>query len=183
MFSTRPMTPMALTLGLAAGQRVHEAGHGGGAAHVPLHVFHAVGRLDRDAAGVEADALADEGDGLVALLAAIPLHDGDLTVAHAAHADGQQGVEAELRQLLLAEDFDLQAELLEALHPLRELFGVQNVGGLADQIARELHGLGDGGQIAIRGHRPPWDRPRRSLIVSIDGVLSGFRVVRYFRKR
>ena len=52
-------------LGLARGERVHQADDGGGAAHVALHVFHAGGRLDRDAAGVEDDALADEGDRLI----------------------------------------------------------------------------------------------------------------------
>ena len=49
-------------LGLAGGKRVHQAGHGGGTAHVALHVLHAAGRLDRNAAGVEDHALADEGD-------------------------------------------------------------------------------------------------------------------------
>ncbi len=52
-------------LGLARGERVHQAGDGGGAAHVALHVLHAGGGLDGDAAGVEDDALADEGDRLV----------------------------------------------------------------------------------------------------------------------
>ena len=51
-------------LGLARGQRVHQADHGSRAAHVALHVLHAGGRLDRNAAGVEDDALADEGDRL-----------------------------------------------------------------------------------------------------------------------
>ena len=54
-----------IDLGLARGKRVHQAGHGGRAAHVALHVLHAGGRLDRDAAGVEDHALADEGDRLV----------------------------------------------------------------------------------------------------------------------
>ena len=51
-------------LGLARGERMHEADHAGGARHVALHVLHAGGRLDRDAAGIEAHALADEGDRL-----------------------------------------------------------------------------------------------------------------------
>ena len=75
MFSTSPMTPTALTLRLARGERVHQPDDAGGAAHVALHVLHAGGRLDRDAAGVEADALADEGDRLGASLAAVPAHD------------------------------------------------------------------------------------------------------------
>ena len=49
-------------LGLARGQQPHQADDDGGAGHVPFHVVHAGGRLDRDAAGVEGDALADERD-------------------------------------------------------------------------------------------------------------------------
>ena len=62
MFSTQADDADGIDLGLARGQRVHQAGDGGGAAHVALHVLHAGGRLDRDAAGVEHDALADEGN-------------------------------------------------------------------------------------------------------------------------
>ena len=49
-------------LGLARGQRLHGPMTAPAPRHVPLHVFHAGGRLDRDAAGIEGDALADEGD-------------------------------------------------------------------------------------------------------------------------
>jgi hypothetical protein len=65
MFSTRPRTPTALTLALRPASGVHEARDRARAAHVPLHVLHARRRLDGDAAGVEAHALADEGDGLL----------------------------------------------------------------------------------------------------------------------
>ena len=36
--------------------------HGAAAGHVALHLVHAGGRLDRDAAGVERDRLADEAE-------------------------------------------------------------------------------------------------------------------------
>src|SRR5690606_25162742 len=36
-------------LGLAAGEGAHQADHDARAAHVPLHVLHAAGGLDRDA--------------------------------------------------------------------------------------------------------------------------------------
>src|SRR5690606_31150200 len=52
-------------LGLARGERMHEADHGGGAAHVTLHVLHAGGRFHRVAAGVENHALADKSERLV----------------------------------------------------------------------------------------------------------------------
>ena len=64
MFSTRAQTADDVGLRLAPGDQAHGAGDGAGAAHVPLHVFHAAGRLQRDAAGVEGDALADQRDRL-----------------------------------------------------------------------------------------------------------------------
>ena len=51
-------------LGLARGKRMHQPYDAGGAGHVALHVLHSGGCLDRDAAGIETDALADEGDRL-----------------------------------------------------------------------------------------------------------------------
>ena len=69
-------------LRLAAGQHMHEAGDGAGSAHVPLHVLHAVGRLQRNAAGVEAHALAHEGYWLGRFIRrAIPLDDRQLAFA------------------------------------------------------------------------------------------------------
>ena len=43
---------------------LHHAEHGGRAAHVVLHFVHGSAGLDRDAAGIEGDALADEYHGL-----------------------------------------------------------------------------------------------------------------------
>src|SRR5215469_18419771 len=45
---------------LQRGDSTHDADHGGAAGHVVLHFFHALGRLDRDAARVEGDCLADQ---------------------------------------------------------------------------------------------------------------------------
>ena len=59
-----------IDLRLARGERMHQPGDRRGAAHVALHVLHAGGGLDRDAAGVEDDALADEGERLLLGLAA-----------------------------------------------------------------------------------------------------------------
>src|SRR5476649_747611 len=44
MFSTRPMTPTALTFA-TRGEHVHEASDAGRARHVALHVLHAGGAL------------------------------------------------------------------------------------------------------------------------------------------
>ncbi len=49
-------------VGLEQGDGAHGSDHGGGAAHVVLHLFHAIGGLDADAAGVKGDALADQSE-------------------------------------------------------------------------------------------------------------------------
>ena len=49
-------------LGLEQRDGAHGADHRGAAGHVVLHLFHAVGGLDGDAAGVEGDAFADESE-------------------------------------------------------------------------------------------------------------------------
>ena len=53
---------------LEPGDRLHRAEHGRGAGHVALHREHRVGRLERQAAGVERHALADERQQRVASL-------------------------------------------------------------------------------------------------------------------
>ena len=47
---------------LEPGDRRHRADDRGAARHVVLHLVHVLGRLDRDAAGVERDALADQAE-------------------------------------------------------------------------------------------------------------------------
>ena len=122
MFSTRPSTPTALTLALRSASALHQPGDHAGAAHVPLHVPHALAGLQRDAAGVEGDALADEGDRrLVLALAAgaLPLQHHQLALARRALADAEQRAHAELAHLLLAQHLDLDAEIRQLLAPWR----------------------------------------------------------------
>ena len=47
-------------VGLEQRDGAHGADHGRAAGHVVLHLLHAVGRLDGDAAGIEGDSLADQ---------------------------------------------------------------------------------------------------------------------------
>ena len=53
---------MTLIGGLEFGEGAHDAEHGGAAAHVVLHFFHAFGGLDGNAAGIEGDGFADEAE-------------------------------------------------------------------------------------------------------------------------
>ena len=101
-------------LGLARGQRMHQPDHAGRAAHVALHVLHAGGALDRNAAGIEANALADEGDRLLAFLAAVPAHDHGAARLRGALRDAEQRAHAELRHRLDVEHLDIDAELARA---------------------------------------------------------------------
>ena len=143
-------------LGLAASQDVHHAGDRSSAAHVPLHVLHAVGRLDADASGIEADTLAHESHGLGGGIGrAIPAQDDHLALAHAPLADPEQGPHTQLTHLLLAQDLDRQAQGLQGLNPPCELGRIEDVGRLGDEVAGEddgvrqgrksRHGLGGGG--------------------------------------
>jgi hypothetical protein len=113
MFSTRPMMPTTFDLGLAGGQRMHQAGDGGGAAHIALHVLHAGGRFDRDAAGVEDHALADEGNRLFLRLAAVPAHDDDARRPGGALGHAEEGAHAEFLHVLFGQRLNLDAERLE----------------------------------------------------------------------
>src|SRR6185312_17373758 len=115
----------------ASGERGHEADHRSGAGHVPLHVLHAAGRLDADAAGVEGDALADEGEWLsLALLrvarGALPLHHHDAWFVDTALRDAEQRAEAQFLQFVRPEHLDIDTELAQALAASRHLGGVED---------------------------------------------------------
>ena len=101
-----------IRLGLALGERLHRADDRAGAAHVPLHGFHAGGGLDRDAAGVEGHALADEGDRRLAVLAAIPSQDEHPRLADRALGDAEQRAHAELGHRRAVEHLDFDARAL-----------------------------------------------------------------------
>ena len=60
MFSTRPIRPTTFTGNLSRAIGLHRPEHGRGAGHVALHRQHRVGRLERQAAGIERHSLADQ---------------------------------------------------------------------------------------------------------------------------
>ena len=59
-FSAAAIRPVTRTGQLDGGQRGHHREHHGTAGHVALHVDHRLAGLDREATGVERDALADQ---------------------------------------------------------------------------------------------------------------------------
>ena len=100
------------------------------------------GRLDRDAAGIEGHALADEGDRLAAFAAAVPLEDQQARLAHRALGDAEQRAHAELLHRRAVEHLDLDAAALERrADALDEGLGVDDVGRLGDQLAGQRHAL------------------------------------------
>ena len=88
--------------------------HGARTGLVHLHLFHPVGRLDADAAGVEADALADQREvppGLVLLALAARAHDDHPRRVVAPLPHGEEHPHAQLLGALLVDDVDPQPVL------------------------------------------------------------------------
>ncbi len=130
---------------LARGEFVHQADHACRPGHVALHVFHAGSRLQRDAAGVEGDALADDGDRCAAFRArALPLQHRDVTGLFAALPHREQRPHAELLQGFLSQHLDLHAELGELFGACGELGRPEYVGRLVDEIAGQRDAFADG---------------------------------------
>ena len=113
--------------------------------HVVLHLFHAVGGLDRDAAGIERDAFANQRqmrgragrDGLV-------LHHNQVRRLYAPLRDSEQRSHSERRHRVPIQNFAPEVELSRHLAGrLRQLGRSQQIGGFVDQIARKVLRLGD----------------------------------------
>src|SRR5690606_14312821 len=96
-----------IRLRLARGERMHQAGHSGSAAHVALHVFHATSWLDGDAARIEHHALANKGDWLVFRLAAVPLHDSHAWRTDRTLGNAEKCPHPEAAHFLLGQNLDL----------------------------------------------------------------------------
>ena len=125
------------------GQRVR------GAAHVLLHVAHAVGRLDVQAAGVEAHALADQGDMRQSARAPTQCDQARCPVRSA--ADRVDGGEIPCQQFVAGDHFDLRAMLPGDLARHRfQLLRAHVFGRRVDQVAHahaggeQVDGLGIG---------------------------------------
>ena len=145
------------------GDRAGGLDHGRAAGHVALHVLHVQRGLERDAAGVEGDRLADEAEHDVAaggLRRVVAQHDQARGVV-AALRDRGQGAHPELRDLVGVER--LGADVLERRRDLLRALGEPLRRGLVrravDEVARAVRPLGDRRR-ALRPP-PPGRRPRR----------------------
>ncbi len=109
--------------------------------------MHLRGRFDRDTAGVEGDALADQCHlrcSWTALAAAMG-HPHQPGWVHRALTDADDAAEATAGQSFLIEHFHLQTGgRTPGLGPVRELLGVEMTGWCVDQIAGRCHRRGDG---------------------------------------
>ena len=107
----------------------HGADDGGAARHVVLHPLHAFGRLDRDAAGVERDALADQSqDRRLRRARRLVAHHDHARRLDAAARDAEQQPHPERSICLLVEDLDADAGGACAI-----------VGGALGEDARRQH--------------------------------------------
>jgi hypothetical protein len=122
--------------------RAHRAGDRRPAGHVVLHPLHAVGRFDRNAAGVEGDALADQAEDrrLWCTGRLVTKHHQSRRLAAAAR-DAKQQTHAQLGNLLFVEN--LHATPASAASLVARIANSRGVsvlpGSFASSRARLLH--------------------------------------------
>jgi hypothetical protein len=122
----------------------HERDHVRRAAHVALHLLHASGRLDADAAGVEGQALADEDELLLGLAAGRVRHVDEARRARAPLPHSGEEVHAALFDGPLIEHGDLEAvRLAHRDSGVSERLWIEDVRRLVDEITRDADGLAD----------------------------------------
>ncbi len=111
--------------------------------------------LDRDAAGIEDDALADEAYRLLLLRAfgAVPDHDRKPRRPRASLPDAEKRAHAELFHVFDVEDFDLDTEFLQRFRLFGEFDGAEDIGRLVDEIAGEVDAVRNGLEWVERGLR------------------------------
>ena len=143
MFSTRPMAPTTLTFALRAASACIRPTTQAAPPMSPFMSSMLPRRLDRNAAGIEAHALADEGDRLLAALAAVPAHDHGAAGPRRALRDAEQRAHAEFGHRLDVENLDLDAELAQLAGAAREFLGVEHVRRLVDEFARDDDAIDD----------------------------------------
>ena len=128
------------------GERADPVQRPGAAGHVALHVLHPAGRLDRDAAGVERDRLADQPEhDVVARAGRVVAEDDQARLVAAAAADGGQRAHPELVELAGGENLAGQVLVLarELLRLLAQRVRRELVRRHVREVARAVRPLGD----------------------------------------
>ena len=162
-------------------RRPQGAHHGGRAAHIMLHGFHKLRRLEGVSAAVVGKALADQPQAALHVLCAGILHDNELRLVNRALPDLQKSGEPDALHLISAVNGHLHGCLLKKLlRRLRQLGGGKHRGGLIDQIPCDAGGLSrylrlhQGGLVALRRlaeKRSRFDpRRRRGRLVLVKTV-------------
>ena len=120
--------------------RAHRAGHGGAPRHVVLHALHAVGRLDRNPARVERDALADEPEHRRGGRSGrIVPKDDDARRLAAAAGHSEQQAQSKLADFRFVEDLDAHAGLARNRRGAPGKFARrQRVARFVGELAREV---------------------------------------------
>jgi hypothetical protein len=101
------MTPTTFFCQFPASNSTHRAGYRGCAAHIKFHIFHAFGRLYRNATRIKGDALSDKGKGRF-ITAPFPIHHHDEGIAAATLPDPQKGTHSQLFHRSFIKDFDVK---------------------------------------------------------------------------
>ena len=140
----------------------HDAHRGGSAHHVPLHVAHLLGGFDRDAARVERDALADERDGRVGPLAALPFEDDDARLFGGTAVHGEEAAHLLAADRLLVEDLRPEAASARLFaHTPGEVARHEVVRRRVPEVAHEGRHAGQRAGIPDLGGCPARERARR----------------------
>ena len=138
------MRPTTLSLQPQFADGAEGADDRAAAAHVVVHFVHFGRRLQRNAAGVEGDGLADQHHRLVALFAAFVLQHDEARRLVAALADRQEGAHAEFFAGGVVENF--AAEAVGFRHFLRfagQVFRRADVGRRIAQVLGEIDAVGN----------------------------------------
>ena len=144
MFSQAGTRPTRLILSCAARGEIDRRQHRGRAAHVELHLVHRRRVLERDAAGVESDALADQHHRRAAAArAAIFQHDEARRLVAAA-GDRQQATHLQAPDAGFIENAHAQAAAIAALELARlrrQIARRADVGRQVAEIAQQRRAL------------------------------------------
>ncbi len=126
--------------------------NGDAAAFVEFHFVHLVGRLDRDAAGIERDGFPDERNGR-GVFGAVIFEDDQVRFIRAAATDGQQSAETARLEFLFGEDGAHQTRIVRQFAGIvRHDAGGDDVAGQIANFAGVIGGLG--GDLCVRNNFP-----------------------------